>query len=337
MAGYREKVIHLVNKGVNLIPTPFLQKLSGQKLILPLYHTISDKPLPHIRNLYQVKDTKAFINDLDFLLRNFNPIDYFTFKELSENNKKPAKPSFLLSFDDGLSEFHDVIAPILLQKGVPAICFLNSSFVDNKDLFYRYKASLLVENFKRNKQHEQVALQLLNEPRNVVQKLLSISYQEKNVLDEIAQKINFSFADFLVSESPYLTSNQIRSLIKLGFHFGGHSANHPEYQYINLEEQVNQTKESVRFVCERFALDYKIFAFPFTDYLVSGDFFRRLNKEKIADFTFGSAGLKADKSPRNFQRISLELANLSGRKIINAEFLYYLLKMPFGKNLIKRL
>ena len=336
MAGFRDTFIHRVSKGMGIIPTSFLQRMSNQQLILPFYHAISDEEMPHIKHLYPVKGVKAFVKDLDFILKHYTPIDYTEFKTLSETQKKSHKPSFLLSFDDGLREFHDVIAPILLQKGIPAICFLNSNFIDNKDLFYRYKSSLLIDKLEKEPHLTSKIRTLLPHSEDIPKQILSINYQNQDLLNELAGFMEYDFNDFLANQSPYLTSEQINSLIKQGFHFGAHSLDHPEYQHIELEEQIRQTKESVQKICTDFSFDYKIFSFPFTDYNVSTKFFKQLKEHNIAEYTFGCAGQKKDSVPTNFQRIPFEMAHLSGKEILNAELLYYVLKMPFGKNRITR-
>lgn len=336
MAGLRNKFIHTVCKGAGIIPTTLLQKVSGQQLILPFYHAISDEPMPHIRHLYPVKGVKAFIQDLDFLLKYYTPIDYDEFRALAKSGEQPKKPAFLLSFDDGLREFYDVIAPLLLEKGVPAICFLNSGFIDNKDLFYRYKASLLIGELVREPALSERIKEVFDGSKTNAEHLLAMTYQNRELLDAVAGLIGYRFSDFLASRSPYLTSEQIRRLKEQGFHFGAHSIDHPQYQYIGLLEQLRQTEESINTICNIYSIDYKIFSFPFTDYKVSAEFFRRLQAEDIADHTFGCAGLKKDTAPHHFQRIPFEMANLSGRQILNSELMYYLLKMPLGKNVIRR-
>jgi peptidoglycan/xylan/chitin deacetylase (PgdA/CDA1 family) len=290
----------------------------GQRLIAPFYHAVSDEPMPHIQHLYRVKTVREFESDLDFLLRQYRPIDFY---ELSEQaDKRRGKPPMLLSFDDGLREFHDVIAPILLRKGIPAICFLNSGFLDNQDLFYRYKASLLIEHggFKAGD-------------------LLSVRYADRAKLDEMAVSVGFSFDDFLQKKQPYLRSPQVETLLKQGFHFGAHSVDHPEYRFLTLEEQLRQTTRSVETISNKFGLGYRLFSFPFTDYGVSRKFFDFvLEEKKVADFTFGCAGLKTDVHPKHIQRIPLEGNELTAEDILRREFLYFWLKMPFGKNRIRR-
>ena len=112
---------------------------------LPFYHTVSNKYLPYILN-YPFKNSTQFETELDYYLKYFKPVslDYLV------ENPKPNKNVFHLSFDDGLRECEELIAPVLLKKGIPATFFVNSGFVDNQALFHRYKASLILSELKLN-------------------------------------------------------------------------------------------------------------------------------------------------------------------------------------------
>ena len=342
MAGFRDLFIKIFYKTGNFIPAKFLLNITGQRLIIPFYHIISDENVPHIRHLYPVKSVKSFIRDLEFLLKLYDPINYIEFLELVRNQKRPVKPLFLLTFDDGLKEFHDVVAPVLIRKGVPAICFLNSGFIDNIDLFYRYKASLLIDYFVNNpklisdKKVMDWVFAHSDGKKDISELLLSISYQDKNYLDDFAVLINYDFKEYLSIHKPYLTSAQINSLKNNGFYFGAHSIDHPEYRFIDFDEQIRQTKESVESICSRFSLDYKTFSFPFTDYQVSRKFFDKIYNENIADITFGCAGQKKEVFSNHFQRVSFEKNHLTAKEINNSELLYFIIKTLLGKNTIIR-
>lgn len=304
--------------------------MKKSKIISVFYHTISDRELPYIKHLYKGKTKNNFIKDLDFLLKSYQPIDFWQFKKHINKEHEINKKSFFLSFDDGLRECYNIIAPILKQKGVPATFFLNSDFIDNKDLFFRYKESLIIDEiFKNNK--------LLNiiEPFTII-KIKEIKYSERNILDKIAEQINLNFDDFLKNEKPYLTTPEINSLISDGFTIGSHSINHPEYQYLNLDEQILQTKNSSDFICQKFNLDYKTFAFPFTDYKVTKEFFNTIFNNKFADITFGTAGLKHDSITKNIQRIAMENNGKTAEQIIKQQNLYYFIKSFLGRNIILR-
>ncbi|HNM29493.1 MAG TPA: hypothetical protein PKN40_06950, partial [Chitinophagales bacterium] len=51
-------------------------KASGQQIIFPFYHTVSNDDLPHIKHLYRWRNVQEFESDMDFLLRNFTPLHY---------------------------------------------------------------------------------------------------------------------------------------------------------------------------------------------------------------------------------------------------------------------
>lgn len=326
-----------------ILPFNVLRLSCGNRLVAPFYHTVSDRPLPHIRHLYPVKSVRDFESDLDFLLKHYEPVDFHALPECLNGHWNKPKPPLLLSFDDGLREFADPIAPVLLRKGVPALCFLNSAFLDNNALFFRYKASLLIEATQapasgRNLLHYLHEKRLMP-PRTsgLKQYLLSVKYHNQSVLDELAAIAGLDFSAFLARERPYLDSTQVENLIGQGFHFGAHSVDHPEYRYLPLEEQLRQTVASVEQVCNRFGLGYRLFSFPFTDFGVKADFFRFvLDEKKIVSFTFGCAGLKTDQFPNHIQRIPMERHELSARAVMSREILYYWLKLPFGKNHIRR-
>jgi peptidoglycan/xylan/chitin deacetylase (PgdA/CDA1 family) len=314
--------------------------------LLPVYHTVSDTKLPHIAHLYRVKNVREFEADLDFLLKKYQPIDYFEFRKsidkAGRNSDKTQKKTFLLSFDDGLREFHDVIAPILLRKGVPAINFLNSDFIDNRALFFRYKVSVVIGFLKENsgvlntsslKNFKQANPLFQQNPTAF---LLQIKYHNQAILDELAQVIGCDFDAFLETQQPYLTTPQIKSLIQKGFQFGAHSIDHPQYQFLDLAEQIRQTQVSMDFVQQQFALDYRIFAFPFTDFGVSQAFFDTLKTEQIVDYSFGCAGQKYELFSGHSHRIPFEKQDFSAKTIHNWEMLYFMLKAAIGRNVIRR-
>lgn len=322
------------------IPLKTLIGLSEEKMIFPLYHAVSDLAPPHLLELYKIKSVREFEKDLDFLLHTFIPV---TMDEVINMKGKPSKPSFHLSFDDGLREVTDFIAPILSRKGIPATFFINPDFVDNKDLFFRYKASALVHFAASYEKeywkdfHDYCSEQNLK--RNSLRKIcLSINYKDRQHLDRIAEILGFSFGMYLKEFKPYLSTSQLEDLVKQGFTIGSHSMDHPEYMGLNGKEMLHQTLQSSSWVREKFHQKYSLFAFPFSDMGIGREFFHAIgfNDKPLIDLSFGTAGIKKDPCNLHKQRIPLEGYNLTGSSVIFSEYLYYFLKMPFGKNIIYR-
>lgn len=308
-----------------------------------VYHTVNDQVPDHIRHLYQPRSVSRFSDDMNFLLKHYQPIDLLRLKKMVINREKPGKNRFFVSFDDGLSEFYFCAAPLLKRLGIPATCFLNTAFIDNRDMFYRYKVSVLIEEIQKHKEKKEFWQQFhkLKESHGIPQGyyrsvLLSLDHSSIAFIGEAAKMIGLDFKNYLKVKKPYLTSDQISDLVQQGFTFGGHSTDHTEFSRLSATEQINQALQSTRIVVEKFGLSYKIFSFPFTDFGIGKAFFDAIFTDGQVDLSFGAAGLKHDSVMRNLQRIPMEDFNLSAERRLKTDYFYYLVKSVIGKNTIIR-
>ncbi len=306
---------------------------------LPLYHTVSDKDLPHIRNVIRYKNTRQFEEDLDYMSRYFQFMDWQEFKDFMSGNFKPAKKIALLTFDDGFREFYDTVAPVLERKGIYACNFVNPAFIDNKDMMFRCKASLLIDAVGKMKRIDPEVYKILNLQNTtgieaLKQRILAISYQEKNVLELLAERLEFDFKAYSKEFHPYLNTGELKTLTGKGFGISSHSWDHPKYGDLSLKEQMKTTDQTFVYLKENEFL-YETFAFPFTDFQVKKDFFDELFKNEEIYCSFGCAGVKLDSVPRNFQRIPMEMGE-SGERILKKEIAYFRLKKLMNKNTILR-
>ncbi|MDW9382772.1 polysaccharide deacetylase family protein [Chryseobacterium sp. JV558] len=305
---------------------------------LPLYHSVSDRELPHIKHVIRYKTTKQFEEDLDHLSKNFQFVDWQEFKEFTSGNFKPKKKIALLTFDDGFREFYDIAAPILERKGIYACNFVNPAFIDNKDMMFRCKASLLADAVERKKTIDSeiyFVLSLKNLDRRFLQKkILAINYQEKDTLDWLAEKLEVDFNAYSKEFKPYLSTEELKELTRRGFGISSHSWDHPKYGDLSLKEQMETTDKTFVYLKENGFL-YESFAFPFTDFEVQKDFFDELFKNEEIYCSFGCAGIKLDSVKRNFQRIPMEMGE-SGEQILKKEMAYFKLKRLINKNTILR-
>jgi len=298
-------------------------------VFLPFYHVVSDIELPHILN-YNYRNSVQFEKELDYFLHYFKPV---TLDYLMENQDTKEKV-FHLSFDDGLKECAEVIAPILLRKGIPATFFVNPGFVDNKALFHKYKASLILNELKRNKNKE--AAKILEENNLAGEAILRVDKSKEVILDSVAERAGIDFETFLKKRKPYLTTEQILDLQNKGFSIGAHSYNHPEFWKISEQKQLAQIRESMHWINQVVQPDIKTFAFPFTDDGVSATVLETIQKENICDVTFGTAGLKYDSNDFHFQRYPVEIF---GGFVPNlkSEWVYFQLRKWIGKATVNHL
>ena len=315
-----------------------LQKSFPLNYFIPVYHTVSNDYLPHLKHIINYKNVQEFESDLDFYLKHFQFVDWDEFKSFHQGSFTPKKKIALLTFDDGLAEFHDIISPILERKGIYAINFINPKFIDNKELMFRCKASLLVDYLSKTAHFNPEIFKILDTDSSskeiIIQKILNIKFQKRNILDQIANLMEIDFNDFLKNEKPYLTLNQLKTLKEKGFGISNHGWNHPLYKDLSLNEQLENNSKSTNYLKENNFLS-ESFAFPFTDFGVKKEFFEEIFKQENLFCTFGCAGIKIDSFSKNFQRIPMENRK-AAEQTLNEEIAYFNLKKILNKNSIQR-
>lgn len=339
----RESVKRIAYNVTKPFSFQFLRNVTGQHFVFPFYHFIGDNYPPYVRHLYRQIKPREFLDDLEFLLKHYQPATVDDLKRFSADGKKSNKPLFLLSFDDGLKECYEVVFPVLKQKGIQAAFFVNSGFADNKALFYRFKISLLIE--KAISRAGKTSLNKLTDYLGIVNlkedelagKLLQLKYSDTQKLETIAHILNAGFDEILNAEKPYMSMEQLKKLNSEGFLIGAHSVDHPLFSDLSEAEQISQVSQSMDFVNNHFKPELSLFAFPFTDFGVSPRVFDFIEHSDDIDFSFGTAGIKKDSRQKHIQRIPMDEFSTSGsQKILRAEYAYYLFKSMFGKNKIRR-
>src|SRR5580693_4157887 len=111
----RKKFISLTSPVSPFLPLKALCGISGQRFILPFYHVVSNEECPHIKHLYTYKNVRQFEEDIDYLAREYTPIGADELENVLAG-KYRGRRVMLLTFDDGLRQMYDVVAPILLRK-----------------------------------------------------------------------------------------------------------------------------------------------------------------------------------------------------------------------------
>ena len=319
----------------------FLRQISGENFIFPFYHLVSDASPAHVRNLYPIVTKKQFLSDLEFLLKHYQPATITDVLDFVQCGKKSKKPMFFLSFDDGMRECYDVIYPVLKQKGIQAAFFINPPFVDNKELFYKHKISLLTDAVHTCGQQEfkevsNVIGYTSSEKETVTNWLKELTYYDVHNIDQIARICSVDFGSYLEKEQPYMTTSQIKEMQSDGFIIGSHGLNHKRFSTLTDVEMKYEIRESMGYLKSQFPGSVQTFAFPFTDDLVPSSFFDFLYNEINLDITFGTAGIKKDVQKKHIQRVPMEVEKRNANQILRAEYSYFCAKSFVNRNTINR-
>jgi peptidoglycan/xylan/chitin deacetylase (PgdA/CDA1 family) len=328
----------IIKDNLYRISSKNLVGLFKKQSVYPYYHIIRDDKVAHIENLYQYKNISQFKNDLEVLSKNFNPL---TLNNLTDNKKN--NNGFLISFDDGLEEIYSVVFPILKEKNLKAIFFINPVFVDNNEGLYKHYISVIINHLK-DKNYTKEALDTIGSIFNFsyistddfIAKFKNIRFSDRNKITEVLNYLKIDIQQYLKTQKPYISKEQIQEMVDHGFYFGGHTMSHPPLEQLSFEEQKKEIIDSIDWIKNNFNIKYSLFAFPFSDKKISKKLLTDLFEYDKDILLFGNSGLKKDFDNRIIQRFSIENPKKEIEKIIVTENLYKYYNKVIGKYKISR-
>ncbi len=323
--------INIYNKVKNIsnnISINAYAHITKQKKILPFYHSVTNTPKAHLKHLNFYRTEDAFKNDMTFFLNHYRSVPI---KEI----KKSDDMVFHLSFDDGLSEVYDIIIPLLKDKKTNASFFINTDFIDNKNMFCRHRISLIIDSIKKSNYNLNKITDFLSCENNFIYKKIDELTSEVEI-KKIERLLKIDIKQYLNDFKPYLTKKQLLEIKKMGFTIGNHSKNHPNFKDISLVEQKEQILKVDAYLKEELSVKDLYFSFPFGDENIKNEFFEFIYTYEKIIYSFGISGLKIDEYCNHLHRIPMEYDRFSAKQIIKFEYFYFILKSILNKNKIKR-
>ncbi|WP_066633190.1 polysaccharide deacetylase family protein [Labilibacter marinus] len=325
---------------VSLLPFKFVRKLANRNLLVINYHSILGVDSDAVINENTYRTAQQFEEDILYLKKNFQFVTLVDIIESKKNGKPLPKNSVYLTFDDGLSVVYDIFRPILLKYDISASFFINPTFVDNKELHYQRKKNLIEERVteaqidSNRSRWEAFFTEVRIQDGDFKTSLSQVNYAQSHILNEMLQLFEIDVSEYLSEQSIYLSTEEINEMISEGFTFGGHSMDHPKYDELSLNEQYEQTCKSIKWVKEKFRLDYSVFAFPLRDHDISMELFDRI--KPFSDITFGVIGVGDDVIPNHIQRIDVESTGLKISIVLKFEYFKFILLRLMGRKKYQR-
>ena len=294
----------LMERIASIIPEPVYRALIRRDVLHFFYHTISEKPLAHIRNLFACKTSAAFEADLVYLKQRYSPISYQQFVEHVEAKKPLPRRAAMLSFDDGLAESYTIARPLLLKHNIPCIYFITTGVVNNRDMLYRHKVSLCIEKASRVEREPRHAAfaelshwfgLTISGMEGFILWIKGLKDADLDSLEAACQMLSVDIPGYLESQRPYLTSEQVRGLKSDGFTLGAHSVRHIKFNLLDEAGMEDELVRSCQAVQEFSGEDRVPFAFPFSASGVDRQALRRiLDRNRQVGLTFGTQGIRKD-------------------------------------------
>lgn len=284
----------------------------GRMPILPFYHAVAERPSRLLDRVLDVPTPEAFERDLDRLLAHFEPLELDDLLAVGKGERSLERPGFHLSFDDGLRSCWEVIAPLLEQRGVPATFFVNTSFIGNRDLSYRFMASALAHRIERVEAGDpgrEAVRERFGWPRDegLLRRVLRATADEKPLLVAGLNDLGEPLDRLLEREQPYMSEDELNGLQEKGFNIGSHGRHHQPFQEMSRGGMNEALQESFGDLEAMLGPGFRrVFSFPFSDDGIPKAELDALIQANELEGAFGSAGLKTGRTTRHFQRIPAE-------------------------------
>jgi peptidoglycan/xylan/chitin deacetylase (PgdA/CDA1 family) len=267
----RKLIRNLIKKMLDRIPLRFYQRLMKRDVVGFVYHSVSDRAMPHVRHLYTPVSEQRFENALLYLNESFTPITYGQLHAYVMEGLPLPPRAVYLSFDDGFVECYSVVRPLLLKYKIPCTFFVTGDWIDNGKLFYRNKVSLCIE--KLNGVTVEEAMGLYDRLNNRLgthvetmqdfkQWVLPLVQADEPIIDRVCEAFEVDIGAFLRERQPYLTRSQISQMSKEGFTIGAHTCSHVKLAQVDVETMESEIVESSRLVQEITGEKIIPFAFP---------------------------------------------------------------------------
>ncbi len=266
-------------------------------MIVLFYHLISARDLPHLRPLYRCKTPRAFAADLKYLRCRFRVLSHDEVMEAIDAGRPFPPDAALVTFDDGYRECFTEARPLLLEYRIPAVFFVPSELVGNRNLASRNTVALCLSRLaaldRRRlrpalKRLEAILGRPLASREDGLRAVADPAAAGGDTRESICRELGVDIREYLRRERPYLEEEEVKKLAADGFTIGGHSRLHTRLDGLEEGELEEEIVRSTRAVMELSEQTRAPFAFPFSGDRASPEFIRRLlERQPFLTLIFG--------------------------------------------------
>jgi len=269
-----------------------LKKISGGRgdFTILMYHRILDEN-DRDREFTQpgmYVSRKVFEEQIAFLSEKYKIIRLKDLAGLITHRQNIPSNCLVITFDDGWRDNYLYAFPILKKQGLPAVIFLTTDFIDSENMFWFYKAGILMNGSKLSKRElseliarheirEGSSAELHSERSDKPDSALSdrdwfIDRLKKLDAEKIAAVLDDLFAitkqadDILKAGNSMLSWEEVREMNREKIEFGSHGCSHRIMTGLNDAEITRELTESKRVIEEKLGGDVDLFAYPNGDY-----------------------------------------------------------------------
>jgi|GEM_PF-4326152 len=221
--------------------------------------------------------------------------------------------SFAVTFDDGYSDFYEVVWPLLRSLNIKPILFISTEAVTSRKLWWWDQIAYIVKHSPlRTWTWEGRKFHLPEESGKLILSLqrsykTDVDFGNSKSMITLATQLGVTLFAEKNDSDQILTWDQIRILISEGVTVGAHSHRHDIFSKMTLEDQRQDLEQCLSILMQQLGVRPKSLAWPVGGYphFTSGsvEIAKSLGFEMIYSFETGANSLNSV-NPYNIKRVN---------------------------------
>ena len=215
-------------------------------------------------------DVSQFTTQIAIISNRFRVINIRELLQIVESAKEISEPLAMVTFDDGYEDNYSNSLPVLQAYNIPAVFFLPTDFIGNKEIPWWEEAAWVV----RQSKNDAINLEGLKDPiyinkndiRNVVRKVLRYfkDYGDKSIKEKMLELKNVCGVDqkFEGAASLFMSWEQVHELKQQGMDVGAHTCSHRILSHLNSEDQRMELSDSKTLIEQKLGSEIYTLAYP---------------------------------------------------------------------------
>jgi peptidoglycan/xylan/chitin deacetylase (PgdA/CDA1 family) len=229
-----------------------------------LYHHIAEQDNEFIDHLGIRVHPDEFKWQLDLYARDYDVINL----ETALSGRLPRRP-LLITFDDAYRTVLDVAAPMLKERGLPALFFLSSEVVSGDGLMLDNLLNLLANQIGIGALETaltEAEPQYDNVPTLISEVVAKMPYEQRSRLaDELSARYGLDPVALRRDSNLYLEPSDLPELKKYGIDIGCHTGSHAHCSSLDANAAEIEVIQAKRHLEEMSGLQVRVFSYPYSD------------------------------------------------------------------------
>jgi len=253
----------------------FLNYLSRGNLAVFNYHRIRTDSL-EFRTAFDDAvfgpNRSEFKRQLIWLKRNTHLVTEAELLEVLYEGKAMPRNAVLITFDDGYRDNFDLAFPLLKELNIPAIFFIPTLLIDERQLGWWDTIAYLVKKSKKSSiRFRGRNFDIESHPREAIRFFQEIMKSEKAgstecMLEELSQVCEVEMPGIEEINSELMTWDNLRELASHGMALGTHTHSHRVLSTLEPNEQKEEMIKSKRILEETIGKKVNSIAYPVGNY-----------------------------------------------------------------------